>query len=158
MDKPSVYDLLKERILILDGSMGVLVQSYNLNESDYRGERLREYGHDVKGNIDLLSITKPELIRQIHMDYLEAGTDIIETNTFSSTSISQADYHLQELVYELNLASARLAVSAADEVTRRNPDKPRYVAGSLGPTNKTASLSPDVNDPGYRAVTFDNLV
>jgi 5-methyltetrahydrofolate--homocysteine methyltransferase len=158
MDKPSVYDLLKERILILDGSMGVLVQSYNLNESDYRGERLSEYEHDVKGNIDLLSITKPELIRQIHMDYLEAGADIIETNTFSSTSISQADYQLQGLVYELNLASARLAVSAADEVTRRNPDKPRYVAGSLGPTNKTASLSPDVNDSGYRAVTFDDLV
>jgi 5-methyltetrahydrofolate--homocysteine methyltransferase len=158
MNKPSIYQILKERILILDGAMGSLVQRYNLNEEDYRGKRFVDFHYDVKGNIDLLSLSRPDIIRQIHMDYLEAGADIIETNTFSSNSISQADYHLEELVYELNLTAAKLAVSAAEEVTRSNPQKPRYVAGSLGPTNKTASLSPDVNDPGYRAVTFDDLV
>jgi 5-methyltetrahydrofolate--homocysteine methyltransferase len=158
MDKPYIYQILKERILILDGAMGSLVQRYNLNEDDYRGNRFINIQQDVKGNIDLLSITRPDIIRQIHMDYLEAGADIIETNTFSATSISQADYHLEELVFEMNLSAAKIAVSAADEVTRRNPQKPRYVAGSLGPTNKTASLSPDVNDPGFRAVTFDDLV
>lgn len=158
MVKPSIYKILQERILILDGAMGVLVQGYKLQEEDYRAERFRNFPHDLKGNIDLLSITKPDLIRDIHMQYLEAGADIIETNTFSSTSISQSDYHLQDLVYEINLAAAKLAVNAADEMTRKNPDKPRYVAGSIGPTNKTASMSPDVNDPGFRAITFDELV
>jgi 5-methyltetrahydrofolate--homocysteine methyltransferase len=158
MDKASIYQSLKERILILDGAMGSLVQKYNLGESDYRGHRFSDLKNDLKGNIDLLSITRPDIIRQIHLDYLEAGADIIETNTFSSTAISQADYHLEEFVYEMNFASARLAVSAAEEITSLNPGKPRYVAGSLGPTNKTASMSPDVNDPGYRAVSFDDLV
>ncbi|HLO57688.1 MAG TPA: methionine synthase [Bacteroidales bacterium] len=158
MDKPSVIELLKDRILLLDGAMGVLVQGYHLKEEDFRGERFKDYRYDVKGNIDLLSITKPDLIQGIHEQYLEAGADIIETNTFSSTSVSQADYHLEELVYELNFESARIAVAAANKYTRQNPGKPRYVAGSLGPTNKTASMSPDVNDPGYRAVSFDDLV
>jgi 5-methyltetrahydrofolate--homocysteine methyltransferase len=158
MDKPSVIELLKERILLLDGAMGVLVQGYHLKEEDFRGERFKDYRYDVKGNIDLLSITKPDLIQAIHEEYLEAGADIIETNTFSSTAISQADYHLEELVYELNFESAKLAVAAANKYMSRNPGKPRYVAGSLGPTNKTASMSPDVNDPGYRAVSFDDLV
>ena len=158
MRKPELYDLLKHRILILDGAMGSLVQKHKLNESDFRGERFLNLPHDVKGNIDLLSITRPDIIRQIHLDYLEAGADIIETNTFSATSISQSDYHLENLVYELNVASAKIAVSAADEITQRDSDKPRYVAGSIGPTNKTTSLSPDVNDPGYRATTFENLV
>ena len=158
MEKPSIYQTLKERILILDGAMGSLVQRYSLNEADYRGRRFNDFNYDVNGNIDLLSLTRPDIIRQIHLDYLEAGADIIETNTFSATSISQADYHLEELVYEMNLAAAKIAVSAADEIIRQNPHKSRYVAGSIGPTNKTASLSPDVNDPGYRAVTFDDLV
>ncbi len=158
MVKPAIQKILQERILILDGAMGVLVQGYKLQEADFRGDRFKDYPHDLKGNIDVLSVTKPVLIRDIHMQYLEAGADIIETNTFSSTSISQADYHLQDLVYELNFAAAQLAVSAAEEITLRNPDKPRYVAGSIGPTNKTASLSPDVNDPGFRAITFDELV
>jgi 5-methyltetrahydrofolate--homocysteine methyltransferase len=158
MDKPSIYDLLKHRIFILDGAMGSLVQKHKLSESDYRGERFRDFAHDIKGNIDLLSLTRPDIVRQIHLDYLNAGADIIETNTFSATSISQADYHLGDLVYEMNFTSARIAVSAADEVSRNDRHKPRYVAGSLGPTNKTASLSPDVNDPGYRAITFDDLV
>ncbi len=158
MDKLSIDQSLKNRILVLDGAMGSLVQRYQLNEADYRGSRFSGFSHDLKGNIDLLSLTKPDIIRQIHLDYLNAGADIIETNTFSATSISQADYHLEELVYEMNLTSAKIAVSAAEEITRMNPDKPRYVAGSLGPTNKTASMSPDVNDPGFRAVSFDDLV
>jgi 5-methyltetrahydrofolate--homocysteine methyltransferase len=158
MDKPSIYDLLGERILILDGAMGVLVQGYKLKEADYRGSRFSNYAYDLKGNIDILSVTKPDLIRNIHLQYLESGADIIETNSFSATSISQADYHLEDMVYEINLCAAKIAVSAADEVTQRNPGKPRYVAGSIGPTNKTLSLSPDVNDPGYRAVTFDDMV
>ncbi len=158
MTKPTIETLLKERILLLDGSMGVLVQGYRLNENDYRGNRFKDFTHELKGNIDLLSITKPELIRQIHIDYMEAGADIIETNTFSATYISQADYHLEAYVYEINYAAAHIAALAAAGFTARNPDKPRYVAGSVGPTNKTASMSPDVNDPGYRAVTFDDLV
>jgi 5-methyltetrahydrofolate--homocysteine methyltransferase len=157
MEKISIVELLGSRILILDGAIGSLVQKHKLEEKDYRGDRFRDFKHDLKGNIDLLSITKPDLIREIHLDYLEAGADIIETNTFSSTAISQADYHLESLVYEMNFAAARLAVSAADEITARDPSRPRYVAGSIGPTNKTASMSPDVNDPGYRAVTFDGL-
>ncbi len=158
MEKPSIHELLQQRIMILDGAMGVLIQSYELIDQDYRGSRFMNFPHELKGNIDLLSITKPELIKEIHIRYLDAGADIIETNTFSATSISQADYKMEDLVYEMNKTSALIAVSAADEYTRLNPDKPRFVAGSIGPTNKTASLSPDVNDPGYRAVTFDNLV
>ncbi|MBN2813993.1 MAG: homocysteine S-methyltransferase family protein, partial [Bacteroidales bacterium] len=158
MTKPTIDTLLRERILLLDGSMGVLVQGYRLTENDYRGERFADFAHELKGNIDLLSITKPELIRQIHINYMEAGADIIETNTFSATSISQADYHLEAFVYEINYAAARIAAIASDEFTQKHPDKPRYVAGSVGPTNKTASMSPDVNDPGFRAVTFDDLV
>lgn len=158
MHKPSVNDLLREKILILDGAMGVLVQGYHLNDQDYRGERFKDFPYELKGNIDLLSLTKPDLIREIHVQYLEAGADIIETNTFSATSVSQADYHMEDLVYEINHAAASIAVSAAEEVTLRNPGKPRYVAGSIGPTNKTASISPDVNDPGYRAISFDQLV
>lgn len=158
MNKRSIYDLLQERILILDGAMGVLVQGYRLKDDDYRGGRFRDFPHELKGNIDLLTLTRPALIREIHEKYLEAGADIIETNTFSATAISQADYHMEDLVYEMNLESARIASSVAEEFTFRNPEKPRFVAGSIGPTNKTASISPDVNDPGYRAVTFDELV
>jgi 5-methyltetrahydrofolate--homocysteine methyltransferase len=156
--KRSIRDELGRRILLLDGAMGSLVQRYSLTEEDYRSTRFAHHKQDLKGNIDLLSITRPDIIGQIHRDYLEAGADIIETNTFSANAISQADYNLADLAYELNVESARIAVEAANEYTRLNPDKPRYVAGSIGPTNKTASMSPDVNDPGYRAVTFDDLV
>jgi 5-methyltetrahydrofolate--homocysteine methyltransferase len=158
MEMSSVLLELSKRILILDGAMGSMVQQYKLEEKDYRGQRFSEHRHDLKGNIDLLSITKPEIIRDIHLEYLRAGADIIETNTFSSTAISQADYHLENLVYELNYESARIAVSAARDMTDLEPLKPRFVAGSIGPTNKTASMSPHVNDPGYRAITFDLLV
>ncbi|HKK46084.1 MAG TPA: homocysteine S-methyltransferase family protein, partial [Balneolaceae bacterium] len=151
-------DLLEDRILILDGAMGTMIQSYNLSENDYRGERFKDYDKsDLKGNNDLLSITQPEIIKEIHSEFLEAGSDIIETNTFNSTSISQADYHMEDLVYELNLTAAQNARDVADRFTKQNPDKPRFVAGSIGPTNKTLSLSPDVEDPGYRAITFDQL-
>ena len=138
--------------------MGTMIQQYNLTEADYRGERFRDFPHDVQGNNDLLSLTRPDIIQEIHRQYFEAGSDIVETNTFSSTSIAMADYYMEDLVYEMNYESARLAREVADEVTRQNPDKPRFVAGAMGPTNRTASLSPDVNNPGYRAVTFDQLV
>lgn len=150
--------LLQERILILDGAMGTMIQKYGLGEEDYRGERFREHPRSLKGNHDLLSLTQPQIVRAIHRAYLEAGADIIETNTFNSNSISLADYRLEEHVFELNLVSARLAREAADEVEGRQPDKPRFVAGALGPTNRTASMSPDVNDPAFRNVTFDQLV
>ncbi|MCK8493090.1 methionine synthase [Spirosoma sp. RP8] len=153
-----ITDLLKKRILVLDGAMGTMIQRYNLTEEDYRGERFKDYPHDVKGNNDLLSITQPGIIQEIHKQYLEAGADIIETNTFSSTTIAMADYHMEELAYELNYESARIAKEAAVEITNQNLDKPRFVAGAMGPTNRTASLSPDVNNPGYRAITFDELV
>jgi 5-methyltetrahydrofolate--homocysteine methyltransferase len=153
-----ISELLQERILILDGAMGTMIQRYNLTEDDYRGERFKDYPHDVKGNNDLLSLTQPHIIQEIHKQYLEAGADIIETNTFSGTSIAMADYHMEEIVYELNYESARIAKEVAEEMTRLEPHKPRYVAGAMGPTNRTASLSPDVNNPGYRAVTFDELV
>ncbi len=149
--------LLEQRILILDGAMGTMIQSYKLQEEDYRGERFKDWASDLKGNNDLLSITQPAIIREIHTAYLEAGADIIETNTFNSTSISMADYHMEELVYELNLTAARLARDAADAVERKT-GQIRFVAGVLGPTNRTCSLSPDVNDPGFRNVTFDQLV
>lgn len=156
--KRNIREDLGRRILLLDGAMGSLVQQYALKEADYRLPRFSHMKNDLKGNIDLLSLTRPDVVRQIHNDYLEAGADIIETNTFSANAISQADYHLEELAYELNFESARIAAAAAAEYTLKNPGKPRYVAGSMGPTNKTASMSPDVNDPGYRAVSFEDLV
>ena len=151
-------DILKERIIILDGAMGTMIQQHTLEEEDFRGERFKDHPHSLKGNNDLLSITRPDIIEEIHTQYLEAGADIIETNTFSSTSIAQADYHLEHLAYELNFESAKIAKRAAMKFTEKEPEKPRFVAGALGPTNKTASLSPHVNDPGYRAITFDQLV
>ncbi|MCO4753400.1 MAG: methionine synthase [Bacteriovoracaceae bacterium] len=147
-----------DKILVLDGAMGTMIQKYNLSEEDYRGERFKDYPSPLKGNNDLLSITKPSVIKEIHQKYLKAGADIIETNTFSATSVAMADYDMEDLVYELNFESARLAREAADEYTKLTPNQPRFVAGSIGPTNKTASLSPDVNNPGYRAITFDELV
>jgi len=155
--KQSIERLLGERILVLDGAMGTMLQAYKFEEADYRGERFKDYPTPLKGNNDLLSLTQPEAIKEIHAKYLAAGADIIETNTFSGTTIAMADYDMEDLVYELNYESARLAKEVADAFTEREPDKPRFVAGSMGPTNKTASLSPDVNDPGYRAVTFDEL-
>jgi len=148
---------LKKRILIIDGAMGTMIQRHKLQEADYRGERFKNWHTDVKGNNDLLSITQPDIIIGIHKEYLEASADIIETNTFSSTFIAQADYDMQSLAYELNVASAKCARIAADEYTAKDPGKPRFVAGAIGPLNKTLSLSPDVNNPGYRAVTFDEV-
>lgn len=153
----SIQDCLKERILIIDGAMGTMIQRHKLEEADYRGERFKDWPSDVKGNNDLLSITQPNIIEGIHRLYLEAGADIIETNTFSSTAIAMADYDMQSLAYELNVASAKVARKAADDYTAGNPDKPRFVAGAIGPLNKTLSLSPDVNNPGFRAVTFDEV-
>lgn len=153
-----IEDILKERILVLDGAMGTMIQRHTLTEEDFRGERFKDHKHPLKGNNDLLSLTRPDIILDIHRQYLEAGADIIETNTFSGTTIAQADYHLEHVVYELNFESAKLAKQAATEYTQKNPSKPRFVAGAIGPTNRTASLSPDVNNPGYRAITFDQLV
>lgn len=153
----SIINCLEERILILDGAMGTMIQRHQLTEADFRGDRFKDHPKDVKGNNDLLSLTQPEVIKDIHREYLSAGSDIIETNTFSSTSIAQADYGMESLAYELNVAAARLAKEAAEEFTAQNPDKPRFVAGAIGPTNKTLSLSPDVSNPGYRAVTFDEV-
>ncbi|MDB6062255.1 MAG: methionine synthase [Verrucomicrobiaceae bacterium] len=149
---------LQQRILILDGAMGTMIQTYGLQEADYRGERFADYHRDIKGNNDLLALTKPEVIAGIHTAYLEAGADILETNTFNSTRVSQADYGLEDIVYELNVAGARLARQCADQMTAKTPDRPRYVAGVLGPTSRTATISPDVNDPGFRNITFDGLV
>ena len=157
MDKPSITELLKSRILVLDGAMGTMIQRHKFSEEDYRGERFKDYPQPLQGNNDLLSITQPNAILDIHRKYFEAGADIAETNTFSSTSIAMADYAMEDLIYELNFASAKLARQAADEFTAKNPNRPRFVAGSMGPTNRTASMSPDVNDPGYRAVHFDEL-
>ncbi len=153
----TLQDCLKERILIIDGAMGTMIQRHKLEEKDYRGERFKDWHTDVKGNNDLLSITQPQIIEEIHRQYLDAGADIIETNTFSSTFIAQADYDMQSLAYELNVASAKCARNAADEYTAKDPGKPRFVAGAIGPLNKTLSLSPDVNNPGFRAVTFDTV-
>ncbi len=152
-----IKKILAERILIIDGAMGTMIQRHKLEEADYRGERFKNWHKDVKGNNDLLSITMPEVIIGIHKEYLEAGADIIETNTFSSTSIAQADYDMQSLAYELNVAAAKCARQAANEYTAKDPSKPRFVAGAIGPLNKTLSLSPDVNNPGFRAVTFDEV-
>jgi 5-methyltetrahydrofolate--homocysteine methyltransferase len=156
--------LLSERILVIDGAMGTMIQRHKLTEKDFRGERFKDYPHDLKGNNDLLSITQPEVIKGIHREYFAAGADIVETNTFNANVISQADYHLQDLAYEINYESARIAKEVADEFNlpsgkagRKFLDKPRFVAGALGPTNKTLSLSPNVNDPGYRAVTFNEV-
>lgn len=155
---PPLSAALQQRILLLDGAMGTMIQRFNFEEADYRGERFKNYAHPLKGNNDLLSITQPKAIQNIHEQYLEAGADIIETNTFSATSIAMADYHMQDLVFEMNVESARIAKEACRIFTEKTPQKPRFVAGSIGPTNKTASMSPDVNDPSFRAITFDELV
>lgn len=155
--KPDIRDLLGQRILLIDGAMGTMIQRHRLQEADYRGARFADYPGDLRGNNDLLSLTQPQIIEDIHRAYLEAGADILETNTFNGTATSQSDYGLQELAYELNVASARIARRVADAFTLQNPDKPRYVAGAIGPTSKTASISPDVNNPGARGVTFEEL-
>lgn len=154
----SIRECLKERIMVIDGAMGTMIQRYKLGEVEYRGERFKDWKSDVKGNSDLLNITQPQIIQAIHKEYLEAGADIIETNTFTSTVIAQADYEMQSLASEMNKAGAACARKAADEYTAKDPNKPRFVAGAIGPLNKTLSLSPDVNNPGYRAVTFDEVV
>jgi 5-methyltetrahydrofolate--homocysteine methyltransferase len=148
---------LSKKILILDGAMGTMIQRYKLEEDDFRTPELKEHPKSLKGNNDFLSLSKPQIIKDIHSEYFKAGADIIETNTFSATSIAQADYELSHMAYALNFESAKLAREVADEFTAKNPEKPRFVAGAIGPTNRTASLSPDVNDPGYRAITFDQL-
>ncbi|MEI7509876.1 MAG: homocysteine S-methyltransferase family protein, partial [Flavobacterium sp.] len=148
-----ITEAIKERILVLDGAMGTMLQRNNFSEEDFRCERFKDFPHPLKGNNDLLSITQPEAVKQVHRLYFQAGADIVETNTFSGTTIGMSDYHLEDLVYELNYESAKIAREVADEFT----DRPRFVAGSIGPTNRTASMSPDVNDPGFRAVTFDDL-
>lgn len=154
----SIEELIKERILILDGAMGTMIQRYTLTEDDFRKGWFEEHSHPLKGNNDLLSLTRPDIIKDIHRAYFEAGADIAETNTFSGTTIAQADYGLEYAVYNINYHSAKIAREVADEFTRLEPEKPRFVAGSIGPTNRTASISPDVNDPGFRAITFDELV
>ncbi|MGQ0738099.1 MAG: homocysteine S-methyltransferase family protein [Bacteroidota bacterium] len=162
----TIQDCLKERILIIDGAMGTMIQRHKLKEADYRGERFKDWHCDVKGNNDLLNITQPAIITGIHKQYLDAGADIIETNTFSSTSIAMADYEMQSLAYELNVAAAKCARAAVEQYHAENPPSPqwregmglRWVAGAIGPLNKTLSLSPDVNNPGFRAVTFDEVV
>ncbi|WP_299387381.1 homocysteine S-methyltransferase family protein [uncultured Lacinutrix sp.] len=153
----NIKEELQKRILVLDGAMGTMLQAYKFSEEDFRGERFKDYASPLQGNNDLLSITQPEAIKIIHGKYFEAGADIIETNTFSGTTIAMADYQMEDLVYELNYQSAKIAKEVADEFTAKEPHKPRFVAGSIGPTNRTASMSPDVNDPGYRAVTFNDL-
>lgn len=155
----NIKELLNKRILILDGAMGTMIQRYNLEEKDFRDESLANHVKPLKGNNDLLSFTRPDVIKAIHAQYFDAGADIVETNTFSGTTIAQADYELgADVVWRINYESAKIAKEVADEYTAKNPDKPRFVAGAMGPTNRTASLSPDVNDPGYRGVTFDELV
>jgi 5-methyltetrahydrofolate--homocysteine methyltransferase len=155
----SIRKELEKRILVIDGAMGTMVQRYKLEETDYRGERFKDWHTDVKGNNDLLCITQPQIIKEIHKQYLQAGADIIETNTFSSTVIAMADYDMQSLAYELNVAAAACAKDAVSEFLAENPSStPKYVAGAIGPLNKTLSLSPDVNNPGYRAVSFNEVV
>ena len=148
---------LQKKILVLDGAMGTMLQEYKFSEEDFRGERFKDWPVPLQGNNDLLSITQPKAIASIHRKYFEAGADIVETNTFSATTIAMADYEMEELVDELNYESARLAKEVAVELTKKNPEKPRFVAGAMGPTNKTASMSPDVNDPGFRAISFEEL-
>ena len=154
----NIYEILKEKILVLDGAMGTMIQDYKFSESDYRGARFKDHPCSVKGNNDLLSLTQPEAIQTIPEKYLEVGADIIETNTFSSTSVGMADYSMESIVYDINYESAKIAKEAALKYSKITPEKPRFVAGSIGPTNRTASMSPDVNDPGFRAITFDDLV
>ena len=156
MKKP-IQEYLNERILIIDGAMGTMIQQYKLEEKDFRGERFKDWHKDVRGNNDLLSLTQPQIIQAIHKEYLEAGADIIETNTFSSTSIAQADYDMQSLAYELNVAAAQCARKAVDEFVLKNESSTKFIAGAIGPLNKTLSLSPDVNNPGFRTVTFDEV-
>ncbi|MFT4522029.1 MAG: 5-methyltetrahydrofolate--homocysteine methyltransferase [Bacteroidia bacterium] len=156
--KEYITELLKNRILVLDGAMGTMIQGYKLSEEDYRGAQFASYPTSLKGNNDLLSLTQPHIIEEIHRSFLEVGADIIETNTFNSNSVSMSDYQMEDQVQAINLASAQIARKVADEFTAKNPNKPRFVAGSLGPTTKTASISPDVNDPGFRGVNFDALV
>ncbi|MDX1627729.1 MAG: homocysteine S-methyltransferase family protein [Fulvivirga sp.] len=152
-----LHDILNERILVLDGAMGTMIQRHKLEEADFRGEKFKDHAYSLKGNNDLLSLTRPDIIKDIHRAYYNAGADIAETNTFSSTTIAQADYHLEGAVYDINYQSAKIAREVADEYTAQQPEKPRFVAGSMGPTNRTASISPDVNNPGYRAIDFDTL-
>lgn len=151
-------DLLAKRILVIDGAMGTMIQRYKLTEEDYRGERFKDYPSDLKGNNDLLVITQPQIIKEIHREYLDAGADIIETNTFNAQAVSLADYDMQALSYEMNLAAAKVAREAVDEYMKEHPGAIKFVAGAIGPMNKTLSLSPDVNDPGYRAISFDEIV
>ena len=153
----NIYSEIEKRILVLDGAMGTMLQEYKFTEEDFRGERFKDHPTPLKGNNDLLSITQPEAVKDVHRKYLAVGADIIETNTFSGTTIAMADYNMEDLVYELNFQSAKIAKEVADEFTLKTPNQPRFVAGSIGPTNRTASLSPDVNKPEYRAVTFDEL-
>lgn len=153
----NIAEELKKRILVLDGAMGTMLQVHKFTEEDFRGERFKDFPVSLQGNNDLLSLTQPEAVKEVHRKYFAAGADIVETNTFSGTTIAMADYQMEDLVYELNYESAKIAKEVADEFTAREPHKPRFVAGSIGPTNRTASMSPDVNDPGYRAVTFDEL-
>ena len=157
MQTKTIQQLVQERILVLDGAMGTMIQQYHLTEEDFRGERFRDLPGLMKGNNDMLVLTRPDVIEDIHRKYLKAGADIIETNTFSANRISMADYHLQSHCREMNLVAARLARRLADDYTRCRPDKPRFVAGSVGPTNKTCSMSPDVNNPAFRALNFDEL-
>jgi len=154
----ALRNALQQRILVLDGAMGTMIQSHKLSDAEFRGDRFKDFPHDVAGNNDLLSLTQPHIIKDIHLAYLNAGCDIVETNTFNSTACSQSDYHLEEISFELNITAAKLAREACDEVAAQTPDRPRFVAGVLGPTSKTASISPDVNDPGYRNISFDELV
>jgi len=153
-----LQDILKQRILVLDGAMGTMIQRHKLTEADFRNEQLKDHPYPLKGNNDLLSITRPDIIKDIHRQYFAAGADIAETNTFGGTTVAQADYHLESLVYQINFQAARLAKEVAEEFTKKEPHKPRFVAGSMGPTTKLASMSPDVNNPGYRAISFDQLV
>lgn len=154
----NIREILKKRILVLDGAMGTMIQRYSLTEDDFRKGWFENHHKPLKGNNDLLSLTRPDIIEEIHRQYFEAGADIAETNTFSGTTVAQADYDLQDFVFEINFHSAQIARKVADEFTALNPDKPRFVAGSIGPTNRTASISPDVNDPGFRGISFDELV
>jgi 5-methyltetrahydrofolate--homocysteine methyltransferase len=151
-------EILSNRIMILDGAMGTMIQNYRLTEEDFRGDRFKEYPQALQGNNDLLSITQASIIRDIHISFLEAGADIIETNTFNANAISMRDYQMEDVVEEMNIKSAQIARKAADEFTRKNPAKPRFVAGSIGPTSSSASISPDVNNPGFRNISFDELV
>ncbi|MFI8377347.1 homocysteine S-methyltransferase family protein [Leeuwenhoekiella sp. NPDC079379] len=157
MSQNSLYKVLQERILVLDGAMGTMLQRYKFTEEDFRGERFKDWPSPVQGNNDLLSLTQPQAIADVHAQYFEAGADIVETNTFSGTTIAMADYGMEALVYDLNYESAKIAKKVAEEFTAKEPHKPRFVAGAMGPTNKTASMSPDVNDPGFRAISFNEL-